>query len=59
MIETMVDEESGLLSIYYGSDITEEDAQGLADRFSEKFPLVDVEIHSGGQPIYYYVVSVE
>ncbi|MBP5410393.1 MAG: DAK2 domain-containing protein [Lachnospiraceae bacterium] len=59
MIETMVDEESGLLSIYYGSDITEEDAQGLADRFSEKFPLIDVEIHSGGQPIYYYVVSVE
>ncbi|MBO4653859.1 MAG: DAK2 domain-containing protein [Lachnospiraceae bacterium] len=59
MIETMVDEESGLLSIYYGSDVTEEDAQGLADRFSEKFPLIDVEIHSGGQPIYYYVVSVE
>ena len=59
MIETMVDEDSGLLSIYYGSDMTEEDAQSLADRFSEKFPLVDVEIHSGGQPIYYYVVSVE
>jgi len=59
MIETMVDEDSGLLSIYYGSDMTEEDAQSLADRFSEKFPLIDVEIHSGGQPIYYYVVSVE
>ena len=59
MIETMVDEDSGLLSIYYGSDMTEEDAQSLADRFSEKFPLIDVEIHSGGQPIYYSVVSVE
>ena len=59
MIETMVDEDSGLLSIYYGSDVEEKDAQELADRFSEKFPLVDVEIHSGGQPIYYYVVSVE
>ena len=59
MIETMVDEDSGLLSIYFGSDVAEQDAQNLADRFSEKFPLVDVEIHSGGQPIYYYVVSVE
>ena len=59
MIETMVDEDSGLLSIYYGSDMKEEDAQELADRFSEKFPLIDVEIHYGGQPIYYYVVSVE
>ena len=55
----MVDEDSGLLSIYYGSDMKEEDAQELADRFSEKFPLIDVEIHYGGQPIYYYVVSVE
>ncbi|MBO4628119.1 MAG: DAK2 domain-containing protein [Lachnospiraceae bacterium] len=59
MIETMMDDDAGLLSIYYGSDVTEEQAQGLADRFSEKFPLVDVEVHNGGQPIYYYVVSVE
>ena len=59
MIDTMVDDESGLLSIYYGSDVTEEQAQGLADRFSGKYPLVDVEVHCGGQPIYYYVVSVE
>ena len=59
MIETMMDDDAGLLSIYYGSDVTEEQAQSLADRFSEKFPLVDVEVHNGGQPIYYYVVSVE
>ena len=59
MIETMVDDESGLLSIYFGSEITEEKAQALADRFTEKHPLLDVEVHSGGQPIYYYVVSVE
>ena len=59
MIDTMVDDESGLLSIYYGSDVTEEQAQGLAARFTEKYPLVDVEVHNGGQPIYYYVVSVE
>ena len=59
MLGKMVDDESGLLSVYYGSDVTEEQAQGLAARFTEKYPLVDVEVHNGGQPIYYYVVSVE
>ena len=59
MIDTMVDDESGLLSIYFGSDVTENAADALAAKFSEKYPLVDVEVHSGGQPIYYYVISVE
>ena len=59
MIDTMVDDESGLLSIYFGSDVTEDAADALAAKFSEKYPLVDVEVHSGGQPIYYYVISVE
>ncbi|MBR5713073.1 MAG: DAK2 domain-containing protein [Lachnospiraceae bacterium] len=59
MIDTMMDDDAGLLSIYYGSDITEDQANAMAARFSEKYPLVDVEVHCGGQPIYYYVVSVE
>ena len=59
MISQLVDEESGLISIYYGADMKEEDAEALAEKLEEKYSLCDVEIHSGGQPIYYYVVSVE
>ncbi len=59
MLEEMIDEESELISIYYGADTTEEEAEALAERISEKYPMTDVEVHSGGQPIYYYVLSVE
>lgn len=59
MIDTMMSEEAGLLSIYYGADVTEDEAETLADRFRAKYPMVDAEVHCGGQPIYYYVVSVE
>ena len=59
MISQLVDDESGLISIYYGADTKEEDAEALAGKLEEKYSLCDVEIHSGGQPIYYYVVSVE
>lgn len=59
MISQLVDEESGLISIYYGADMKEEDAEALAEKLEEEYSLCDVEIHSGGQPIYYYVVSVE
>ena len=55
----MADEDSEIISIYYGSDVTEEDAQKLADRLEEAYPDLDVEINEGGQPIYYYVISVE
>ena len=59
MISQLVDEESGLISIYYGADMKEEDAEALAEKLEEEYSLCDVEIHSGGQPIYYYVISVE
>lgn len=59
MVEQLVDEESGLISIYYGADVEEAQAQALADKISEKYPLCDVEVNYGGQPIYYYVLSVE
>ena len=54
-----MDEDSELISIYYGADVTKEDAVNLGASLGEKYPDCDVEVHFGGQPIYYYVVSVE
>ena len=59
LIDTLVDEDSELISIYYGSDTAQEDAEELAEQIEEKYPDVDVELQNGGQPIYYYVLSVE
>ncbi len=58
-IGMMVDEDSEVISIYYGSDIPEADASALADEIMEKYPECEVELNEGGQPIYYYIVSVE
>ena len=55
----MVDDDSEVISIYYGSDISEEDANLLADQVMESYPDCEVEVNDGGQPIYYYIVSVE
>ena len=55
----MVTPESELVSIYFGQDVTEEDAQALADAVAEACPDVEVELNSGDQPIYYYIMSVE
>lgn len=57
--KAMIDEESELVSIYYGADITEEEAQNLADQIVKQNPLVEVEVNEGGQPVYYYIMSVE
>ncbi len=60
MISEMVDEDSDeLISIYYGEDISEEDATALSEEIEAKYPDLDVELQYGGQPIYYYIVSVE
>jgi len=59
LIDELVDEDSELISIYYGEDISEEDAESLVEAVEEKYPDVDVELQNGGQPIYYYVLSVE
>lgn len=59
LLEALLDEESELITLYYGEDTTEDAAQGLADKVMEAYPEVDVEVHPGGQPIYYYVLSVE
>lgn len=58
-LKKMVDDESSLISIYYGSDYTEEDANALGSEVSEAYPDCDVEISRGGQPIYYCIISVE
>lgn len=59
LIRAMAGEDSELISLYYGKETTEEEAQNVAAQVLELFPDVDVEVHEGGQPIYYYVVSVE
>ena len=58
-IDLMTDEETELISVYYGEDISEEDANALGTELQEKYPDCEVEVYAGGQPIYYYVVSVE
>jgi len=58
-IGTMADEGSEIITIYYGADVTEHDASELSEKLKEKYPDCEVEVYSGGQPIYYYVVSVE
>ncbi len=57
--DTMVNEDSALITIYYGSDIAEADAQALCDALAEKYPDCDVELQNGGQPLYYYLIAVE
>lgn len=59
MVDAMVDEDSAIVSIYYGTDATEAAAEEIGAVIEEKYPDVEVEINSGGQPIYYYVISVE
>ena len=59
MVKEMVDEDSELISIYYGEDISEEEANLLLDELTLDFPDLDVELQMGGQPIYYYIISVE
>ena len=59
MIDEMMTDEAELISIYYGSDITEEDAEKLRTQVEEKYSSCDIELQYGGQPIYYYIVSVE
>ncbi len=59
MVDQMVDEDSAIISIYFGSDMKEEDANTLASELEEKYPDLEVEVNDGGQPIYYYIISIE
>ncbi|MCI9126543.1 MAG: DAK2 domain-containing protein [Eubacterium sp.] len=59
MIKEMQDEDSEIVSIYYGEGVTSEDAETLSEKITEALPDLEVEVYPGGQPVYYYIVSVE
>lgn len=59
MIKEMADEDSEIVSIYYGNEVSDEEAEVLDAKITEEFPDMEVEMYKGGQPVYYYIVSVE
>lgn len=59
MLKELVDEDSELISVYYGEEVEENAAQSFVEKIEELYPDVDVDAHFGGQPIYYYVMAVE
>ena len=59
MVDEMMDDDKELISIYYGEEVTEEEAQVIADKIAEKYTDCDVELQFGGQPVYYYIISAE
>ncbi len=59
LLEHLIDDDAEIICVYYGSDVSEEDAQVLVSELEAVYPDLDVELHYGGQPIYYSVMSVE
>lgn len=59
MVQEMMDDSLELISVYYGADVAEEDAENLKNRIEEAYPSCDIELQYGGQPIYYYIISAE
>ena len=59
MLSQLIDDDSELISVYYGKDVSSEQVDSLTAKIEETYPDLDLEVHSGGQPIYYYIVSVE
>lgn len=59
LLSGMIDSDAELVSVYYGAEVTEDDANVLAEKITEVFPDVEVEVEFGGQPVYYYILSVE
>ena len=59
LMRKIVTDDNELITVYYGSDVSETDAQGLTDALADQFGDCDVEMHRGGQPLYYYLISVE
>ncbi len=58
-LEEMSDDDTEMITIYYGEEISEQQAQALFSKVEEQYPLCDVDMHRGGQPLYYYLLSVE
>lgn len=59
LVKAMTDDESEIISLYFGAGVTADDADTLLSMVSEEFPQLDVELNEGGQPVYYYIISVE
>ena len=59
LLNDLVDDDSAMISVFYGSDVTEEQAAELESTISEKYPKLDCMVHNGGQPLYYYIISIE
>ena len=59
MMKEIVTDEDELITVYYGADVTEADAKAIAEEIEEQYEDCDVEYHNGGQPLYYYLISVE
>jgi DAK2 domain fusion protein YloV len=58
-VDSTLNETSEILSVYYGSDVTEDEANAIVEKLEEKYPDLEIDVYSGGQPIYYYVFSIE
>lgn len=58
-LEKLVGDDSSLISLFFGEDVAQKDAEALFQRISEKYPDCDIGLHRGGQPVYYYILSVE
>ena len=58
-IETLCDEDTAIITLFYGEDITEETAKEMQTTIAEKYNDIDVELYEGNQPLYYYLISVE
>ncbi len=59
LVDRLKDGAHEIITLYYGQDVSEEDAEALTGKLAEKYPDCDVDFHFGGQPIYYYIVSLE
>ena len=59
VLSEMIDEDSELITIFYGSDVSEEEAENFAEKLEEKYEDLDVQCYRGAQPLYYFLMSVE
>ena len=59
LIARMKEDFHQVITLYYGEDVKQEDAAALVEKIAEEYPDCDVDFHSGGQPVYYYIISLE
>ena len=59
LMQQIVTDDDGLITVYYGADTKQEDAEALGAMIAERYPMCDVEVQNGGQPLYYYLLSVD